>query len=1326
VNDAFTLDEDCALTLSSAELLATDSDIEGDTLSLVSVQDATHGMVAIVNGQVVFTPAANYSGAASFTYTISDGQGGTSTAIVNLTIDPTNDTPVAVNDAFTLAEDLALTLSPAQLVANDTDLDGDLLSLVSVQDATHGTVAIVNGQVVFVPAADYNGAASFTYTIQDASGATSTAVVNLTIGVENDVPVAVNDRFSLAEDLALSLNPAQLLANDTDADQNTLAIVSVQGATHGTVALVNGQVVFTPAANYNGPASFTYTISDGQGGTSTALVHLKINPVNDTPVAVEDSFVLAEDMALRLHANDLLANDADVDNDHLAILSVQGATHGTVSLVDNQIVFVPAENYHGPASFTYTVSDGQGGTSIATVSLTVNPENDTPVAVNDVFTLNEDSALTIDVKANDTDLDQDSLTVQSVTQAAHGTVVVNTDGTVTYTPAADYNGVDSFSYVVRDPSGATSTAVVSLTVNAQNDAPVAVNDVRTLDEDASLQINVLANDSDIDGNALSVQSVSQPAHGTAVVNNDGTVTYTPVADYNGADSFSYVVRDGSGATSMASVQLIVNPLNDAPVAVSDAFTLAEDLALSIDPSQLLADDTDADGNVLSVLSVQGAQHGTVAIVDGMVVFTPAANYSGPASFTYTISDGQGGTSTAAVNLTVNPVNDAPVAVSDVFSLAEDLALSLSPAQLVANDTDADGNALGILSVQNAEHGTVAIINGAVVFTPAANYNGPASFSYTVSDGQGGTSTAAVNLTVSATNDVPVAVNDIFGLAEDSALVLNSAQLLANDTDADGNALSILSVTNATHGTVALVNGTVVFTPAANYAGPASFSYVVSDDHGGTSTASVSLNVTGVADSPVVVVNNAAGAEDAGAIALNVSASLADVDSETLSLVTISGVPTGASLSAGINLGGGVWSIPPASLSSLAITPPANYSGTMNLTLNATSTEGTSTATTSQGFAVTVSPIGDVSVTVANVSGTGDGAINLGLSASSIAIADSDGSETVSQIKLTFSDLPQGAVVNGATWSSAANGYLVASAAALSNVTVLPPDGWDGQFGVTLAVTTNEGSTAQSFTVSTESGETIVGTSGNDLLLGTDGSDHITANAGNDVILSGGGNDTIIGGTGNDIVYASSGNNAVDVGDGNDDVLTGSGNDTISGGAGNDMLAAGGGNDTVDGGTGNDKIWGGDGNDTISGGDGNDEISGGAGNDYLSGDVGNDEIYGGSGNNIIIGGEGNDKLYAGDGADQFVFDLGDGHDTIFDFGSGDQLTFNGINPDAVQIAASGNDVVITIIGQDGSHANQVTLQDAAAGMSSSEKEHIADSYSITDTGQGVNITVDQTA
>ncbi|WP_373018656.1 retention module-containing protein, partial [Thiomicrorhabdus sp.] len=257
--------------------------------------------------------------------------------------------------------------------------------------------------------------------------------------------------------------------------------------------------------------------------------------------------------------------------------------------------------------------------------LVVEPDvNAPPVAADDSAVLNEDASQVIDILANDTDLDGDTLIVQGVTQPENGTVVINEDGTVTYTPYENFNGTDSFTYTVVDGNGGSDTALVSLTVNPQNDPPVAVDDVATLDEDSSAVIEVLANDTDLDGDTLSVQSVTQPENGSVVINADGTVTYTPVANYNGTDSFTYVMVDGNGGSDTAVVNLTINPANDVPVAVDDQFTLDEDAVLN---DTLVGNDTPSPdgGNVWELASV--ASHGSVVVYpDGNFSYTPEADY----------------------------------------------------------------------------------------------------------------------------------------------------------------------------------------------------------------------------------------------------------------------------------------------------------------------------------------------------------------------------------------------------------------------------------------------------------------------------------------------------------------------------------------------------------------------------------------------------------------------------------------------------------------------------------------------------------------------------
>ncbi|CAA0100461.1 Uncharacterised protein [Starkeya nomas] len=286
--------------------------------------------------------------------------------------------------------------------------------------------------------------------------------------------------------------------------------------------------------------------------------------------------------------------------------------------------------------------------------------------------------------------------------------------------------------------------------------------------------------------------------------------------------------------------------NTAPLASDDTgFTAQAGQMLVLSAALLLANDTDADGDTLSILSVGNAVGGTATLdAAGNVLFTPTAGFNGAASFTYTVSDGEGGHDTAKVEIAVGaPVNHVPEATDDRLYVLQGKPVDIAAGSLLANDRDTDGDTLTLVSVQDATHGSVQLVNGKAVFTPAAGFTGEASFTYTVSDGKGGQDTASVTVVVRPQpNRAPVAANDSFEVNAGAAASLATALLLANDTDADANPLSVVSVQSGTGGTVKLQGDHVVFTPADGFTGEAKFTYTVSDGKGGTSSATVTVNV----------------------------------------------------------------------------------------------------------------------------------------------------------------------------------------------------------------------------------------------------------------------------------------------------------------------------------------------------------------------------------------------------------------------------------------------------------------------------------------------------
>jgi hypothetical protein len=648
-DDAYSKDEDTALTVPAPGVLANDTDAESDPLSAILDTGPSNGSLTLnADGSFTYTPNLNYNGTDSFTYTTADVNDGTDLATVTITVNAVNDAPVANDDNATTDEDTGVTIN---VLANDTDVDGDTLTVDSVTQATHGSVTS-NGSVTYTPSADYCGADSFTYTASDGNGGTDTATVTIDVTCVNDAPVANDDSATTDEDTGVTIN---VLANDTDVDGDALTVSSVTQPTNGTAVInADNTVTYTPNANFNGGDSFTYTISDGNGGSDTATVRITINPVNDAPVAVNDSTSRDEDTPVSI---DVLANDNDVDGDSLTVSSVSALSNGSAVIeTDGTITYTPDANFCGNDSFTYMISDGNGGSDTATVTVDVTCVNDPPVANDDSASTDEDTAVTIDVLANDTDVDGDTLTVNSLSNPANGTAVVNADHTVTYSPDADFNGSDSFTYTASDGKGGTDTATVIITVNAVNDPPLAADDSVTTEEDTPVNIAVLTNDSDVDGDNLAVSSVSTPMNGTAVIETDGTITYTPAANFNGSDSFTYSISDGNGGTDTATVFITVTPVNDPPEAFDDSESTDEDTPVNI---AVLANDTDVDSDTLSVESLTQPSNGSVTNNGADVTYTPDADFNGSDSFTYTISDGNGGTDSATVIITVNPVNDPP-------------------------------------------------------------------------------------------------------------------------------------------------------------------------------------------------------------------------------------------------------------------------------------------------------------------------------------------------------------------------------------------------------------------------------------------------------------------------------------------------------------------------------------------------------------------------------------------------------------------------------------------------------------------------------------------
>jgi VCBS repeat-containing protein len=921
--------------------------------------------------------------------------------------------------------------------------------------------------------------------------------LTITVTDVDDPPVAVDDSKTVTEDAAAAA--VDVLANDTDVDGGPMSIASVTPPAHGTVVITGGGtgLTYAPAPNYcNTPTppfdTFTYTLAPG---TSTATVSVTVTCVDDNPVAVDDSRTVGEDDPAT--AVDVLANDTDVDAGPKSIQSVTQPTHGSVVITGGGtgLTYAPAANYCNTPTppfdtFTYTLAPGG---STATVSMTVSCVDDPPTAFNDSGTVAEDHAATaIPVLANDTDIDGGPTTIASTTQPANGTVAIIGGGAgLTYQPNANYcnsppgTSPDSFNYTLNGGSSAT----VSMTVTCADDAPDAVDDTKTvLEDDPATAIDVLANDSDVENDPITITSATDPAHGTVVVTGPvgaGTgLTYAPDANYCNTptppfDTFTYTVNGGDTAT----VSVTVTCANDAPVVDLDSGTAGNDSAATfnetnphtgtgvlIAPNATVTDIDDTtiesltvvltnrpDGDALESLSAtipggSGITGGTYVPATGALSFTGSSSKTNYAALiasirydntqalpnaanrtiTVVVNDGDANSVVRNAVVTVVPLNAPPVnTVPGAQTTAEDTPLAFGAGN-VLSVTDADNPSLtvevqvthGIFTLSGTAgltvtgdgtadvtlSGTIANLNAALngaTYAPAPNYNGPAQLTITSTDSASASDTDNVAITVTPVNDGPTATNLSAAESYTEDTALNLINIVVSDIDS-ANVTATLTLSNPAAGSLSVgtsgtvtstyVAGTgvwtasgaiadvntllagVIFTPASNFNANFTIATSVSDGIAPPVTGSKAMTGTAVNDAPVNTVPGAQNVDEdtdlvfSGGSTISVSDLDAAPDAVQVKLTATNGTMTLSGI-AGLAFTVGDGTADPtmtfsgnltnvnAALAGLKYRGLLNFSGADTLSVD-TSDLGHNPAppqTDSDSVAITVNPVNDAPV-----------------------------------------------------------------------------------------------------------------------------------------------------------------------------------------------------------------------------------------------------------------------------------------------------------------------------------------------------------------------------
>ncbi|MDW1615203.1 tandem-95 repeat protein [Vibrio sp. Vb2853] len=858
---SYTVHEDNSITISDEQLLANSSDVEGD-VAVDSVSYSGNDGVLEINGDgtYTFSPNENFTGDVSLDVVVVDEDGAVDTTTAGIIVLEVNDPPIAGTTSYTIDEDEVITISAEQLLANSSDIEGEVaLDSVSYSGSEGIFTDNGDGTFSFAPNQNFNGEVNLDVVVVDEDGATASTTANIDVLPINDAPVSGDLAYSVDEDNSITLSQEQLLAQATDVEGDALTASNLVVDGDATVtANDDGSFTITPDANFNGDIDITFDISDGSD-TLVATADLTVNPVNDLPQPEDQAFTIGEDGVLTFTDQDLLDGATDIDGDDL---SVEGVTYTGADGVltdngDGTYSFAPNENFNGDVNFTFDVSDGTD-TVTANIDVSVTPENDPPVAGSTSYTVHEDNSITISdeqLLANSSDIEGD-VSIDSVSYSGNdGVLEINGDGTYTFSPNENFNGEVSLDVVVIDEDGATDSTTAGITVLEVNDPPIAGTTSYTIDEDEVITISaeqLLANSSDIEGE-VALDSVSYSgSEGIFTDNGDGTFSFAPNQNFNGEVNLDVVVVDEDGATASTTANIDVLPINDAPVSGDLAYSVDEDNSITLSQEQLLAQATDVEGDALTASNLVVDGDATVtANDDGSFTITPDANFNGDIDITFDINDGSD-TIVAKADLTVNPVNDLPQPEDQAFTIGEDGVLTFTDQDLLDGATDIDGDDLSVEGVNYTGADGVLTDNGdgTYSFAPNENFNGDVNFTFDVSDGTD-TVTANIDVSVTPENDPPVAGSTSYTVHEDNSITISNEQLLANSSDVEGEvAIDSVSYSGADGVFQDNGDGTYTFSPNENFNGEVSLDVVVVDEEGATDSTTAGITVLEVNDPPI--------------------------------------------------------------------------------------------------------------------------------------------------------------------------------------------------------------------------------------------------------------------------------------------------------------------------------------------------------------------------------------------------------------------------------------------------------------------------------------------
>jgi putative nucleotidyltransferase with HDIG domain len=781
----------------------------------------------IGDGRIRYTPPRDFSGVVSFVFEVCDERRHCTTATARVVVRSVNDEPVARDDVLTVAEDAPVSID---VLANDSDPDGDALTLSSVTDVSDGSATVAGDRVELELPDGFNGEVTFGYAVRDGNGGQSEATGTVSVAPRNDPPLAVADSARTPVGVPVRV---MVLENDEDGDGDPVWVVRASAPSKGETHNDGTAVTYTPPPGFQGVAHFTYTISDPRYAEASASVEVAVGDANLPPRVVDDEARVEAGSSVVV---DVLANDHDPEGAALRLATVGASETGTTRVDDGRVRYSAPAGFDGVVSFAYTAADPSGATGHATVRVTVDgidqpdqpparvvppasparpavppppapdlpvepaptpPPPASPVVPNGApsFTAGASGTVLEDagpqtiagwatgirpgpVGDNGQSVAFRTTDTNGLLFTSGGRPTVASDGTLTFTSAPDASGIATVTVTAVDNGGTGGGGVdtsppqtFTIVVTPVNDAPVFVAGAGpVVTEDAGPQsisgwaTAIASGPGDESSQSVTFAVMNSnnllfAAGGQPTVAADGTLTFAIAPNRSGTAVVSVQATDNGGTANGGSdtsaaqtftIQVSAQP--DPPVAVDDSVSVNEDDGAGV-TFNVLANDSDPDGDPLTLDSFDGSTIGDGALTDnggGNYTYVPHPAFFGAETFTYTAADGVGGVDSGTVTITVAPQPDDPVAGGDAYTVGQATVLTVPAPGLLGNDYDEDGDALTVapsLVVAPTNGLAILLADGSFVYTPNPLFVGTDTFNYRIDDGTGRTANGLVTITV---------------------------------------------------------------------------------------------------------------------------------------------------------------------------------------------------------------------------------------------------------------------------------------------------------------------------------------------------------------------------------------------------------------------------------------------------------------------------------------------------------------------------------------------------------------------------------------------------